>query len=77
LPGPGIFCISLIFARSDLGPVPIEKLGSALILELRKSEVVVSYYPGPGMKSFFDDLTSIVLRPIPYLGPSDILEDMS
>jgi hypothetical protein len=66
-----------MLARSALPAVPIEKLGSALIREFRKSAVLVSYYPGPGMKSFFDDLTSMVFNPMPNLGPSEIFEGSS
>jgi hypothetical protein len=71
LPGPGIVFYSLSFETPGLYDVPIEKLGSFLILEFIMSVVDISYSPGPGILSF---LLSIVFNPITYLGPSAILE---
>jgi hypothetical protein len=55
-------------AISDLGPVPKLKAGSDFNLNLL---ALTSYYPGPGLFSYF---SNDVLDAITYLGPSYILD---
>lgn len=60
---------------SALYPDPILNEGSFLIPDT--VELFISYYPGPGTLSLFSFITSFVLDPITYDGPSAVLDGMT